>query len=103
MTERITHAAIRGTGGMIFLGKCHADCFLQARNTGAEIGNKADDQGFFTSAGRFVDRKEAMEIAVRAFQVSESVGRGRFLLSEDLWDEQHGGRFKYDSIKGYHE
>ena len=35
------------------------------------------EQGFLTSAGRFVDRKEAARLA----------GRSGYLLSEDLWSE----------------
>ena len=38
-------------------------------------------QGFYTSCGRFVDRGEAMRIAVEAGQVS---GKGK-LYSEDLY------------------
>ncbi len=43
-----------------------------------------DEQGFLTSAGRFVDRKEAAQIAVTAGQI-EAPQWGCRLFSEDLW------------------
>ena len=61
---------------------------------GDEISCSPKDQGFYTSHGRFVDRKEAMEIAYKAGQVSEkdvftidNDGRKVFknLFSEDLY------------------
>lgn len=42
-------------------------------------------QGFLTSAGRFVDRKEAYRIAVEAGQIGEGAGYGGELFSEDLY------------------
>lgn len=41
------------------------------------------EQGFITSAGRFVNREEAMSIAVEAGQVDAT--RTGYLFSEDLW------------------
>lgn len=41
-------------------------------------------QGFLTSTGRFVDRKEAFKIASDALQLKETPSRD-YLLSEDLW------------------
>lgn len=43
-----------------------------------------DDQGFLTSAGRFVGRREAARIAVTAEQTLEPKW-GAELYSEDLW------------------
>lgn len=43
------------------------------------------EQGFLTSTGRFVSRKEAMGIAVAAGQVSPSKVQSPDLFSEDLW------------------
>lgn len=40
-------------------------------------------QGFITSAGRFVDRQEAREIAFACGQVIQTISRT--LTSEDLW------------------
>lgn len=49
-----------------------------------EVSMKMDDQGFLTSKGRFVSRKEAEVIARNCGQV---IGRllGGELTSEDLW------------------
>lgn len=47
-------------------------------------------QGFITSYGRFVDRKEAMEIALKCGQVREEyLGNKRIgLFSEDIFPHQ---------------
>lgn len=42
-------------------------------------------QGFITNKGRFVDRKEAFQIALAAGQIDESAGVGGELFSEDLY------------------
>lgn len=52
-------------------------------------GGKA--QGFMTSDGRFVDRKEALEIAIKAEQILPDAGKNE-LWSEDLWDKDGIGR-----------
>lgn len=41
-------------------------------------------QGFITSDDRFVDRAEAMEIAIRSGQFVQLINR-KELFSEDLW------------------
>lgn len=42
-------------------------------------------QGFLTSKGRFVNRREAFQIALAAGQIDESAGVDRELFSEDLY------------------
>lgn len=42
-------------------------------------------QGFITNKGRFVNRKEAFQIALEAGQIDESNGVDRELFSEDLY------------------
>ena len=42
-------------------------------------------QGFLTSEGRFVDRKEAYRIALAAGQIDDSGGYDKELFSEDLY------------------
>lgn len=103
--ESITHAAVLGyfklgksVAPSVFLGESHHDCFHQAGNTKARTSSKADDQGFVTSKGRYVNRVKAAEIAVRAGQVPKGT---KVLCSEDLRVKFYG-RFKYDSVKGYH-
>ena len=48
-----------------------------------EVSMKMDDQGFLTSHGRFVSRKEAQKIAKECGQVEQMIG-GIF-TSEDLY------------------
>lgn len=55
-----------------------------------EVSNKALDQGFYTSKGRFVSREEAYEIAVNCGQVKDDSlylenGVHKILFSEDLY------------------
>ena len=50
-----------------------------------EVSKKQEDQGFYTSTGRFVDRHEAMFIAWRAKQVSaKKAFGGNFNSIEDI-------------------
>lgn len=44
-----------------------------------------DKQGFYTSHGRFVDRKTALQIALKSGQVEPGEVSGELLFSEDLW------------------
>lgn len=79
--------------GLVFAAWRHADCFttLKAwaeRLTEAEreaIGDAqiaGRHQGFLTSRGRFVDREEAMKIAIAAGQTTSNKTH---LFSEDLY------------------
>lgn len=58
----------------IEIGYRHHDIFHRFNNKGNyEVSILMEDQGFYTSKGRFVDRYEAMKIAYEAGQVSEEV------------------------------
>lgn len=50
-------------------------------------GKRPDESGFLTSAGRFVDRAEALKIAVAAGQplIDHPSRHDTHLFSEDLW------------------
>ena len=89
MREEIKHAVVKAENGMMLLGKCHADCFYQGHNLGLKISSKADDQGFITNKGRYVNRKVAARIAKRAKQVRDDKNRPlkkiKYLMSEDIW------------------
>lgn len=49
-----------------------------------ELSPEPKDQGFFTSKGRYVNRKEAYAIALLAGQISREDGEP-ILISEDLY------------------
>lgn len=51
-----------------------------------ELGIQDTTQGFITSRGRFVDREEALRIAVKCGQVEK--GFRTSLFSEDVFPEQ---------------
>lgn len=97
--ELIKHAAVKGPEGLVFFGKCHADCFYQAMNVGLRLPSPAENQGFFTSRGRFVTRSQAHRIAAEAGQIKNS--GPEILFSEMLWSPTDDGQFEYDSVKGY--
>lgn len=102
MKEKIMHAACKTIGGMIFFGKCHADCFYQMKNVGKKISNSSQHQGFYTNLGRYVNRETAAIIAKKAKQLDPNSKRKvTHLLSEDIWHQCE--RFIYCSIRGYVE
>lgn len=103
MKEKIIHAACIAENGMILLGKCHADCFYQAKNIGLEIKKESAAQGFFTNKGRYVHRDQAAQIAKRAKQLDlkDKKRKVTHLLSEDIWYQRD--RYIYDSMRGYVE
>lgn len=97
--ERIMHAAVIADNEyLVFMGKSHADCFHQAANISIKMSNKADHQGFITSRGVFVNRRDAAKIAFLAKQIDTPE---EILFSEMLWSKVENGKFKYDYVKGY--
>ena len=74
--------------GIVFYGYRHGQCiYSKCMITGlrdAESGEYI--QGFLTSQNRFVDRKEALQIALSENQIKDlSEIRGDSLYSEDLY------------------
>ena len=63
------------------LGFRHHDIWMRFPN---ELSPESNDQGFFTSTGRFVNRQEAFRIAQEANQISRKDGPD-VLISEDLY------------------
>jgi len=86
--ERITHVAL-DLGGYLFCimppPARHHDCIHKVFEfTGKAVG-AGTTQGFWTSANRFVDRKEGCIIARAANQLIRKTGPDDVLFSEDLW------------------
>jgi hypothetical protein len=77
--EHIDIAAIQ-CGERTFTGGRHRDIVAQIQDTGLRSQPCID--GFMTSQGRFVDRKEAARIAYEAGQIPEPVAA---LHSEDIY------------------
>ena len=74
--------------GLVVCGRRHHNCFITVDalnksiiNTCREINNKAI-QGFLTNRDRFVDRKEAGQIAFKANQITKETD---CLMSEELY------------------
>ena len=66
---------------LIEMGYCHHDILMRFRG---EVSIKPEDQGFYTSKGRFVDRYEAYKIAKIAGQVEDKKYK-MVLYSADLY------------------
>jgi membrane peptidoglycan carboxypeptidase len=98
--EEIKHAAVISETGMIFLGKCHADCFAKMDNVGLNPMHMAQAQGFFTNHGRYVNREKAASIALLNGQVNSC---DTILCSEDLWSKESCGQHNYCEIRGYYK
>lgn len=97
MKEKIICAAIKIVDtGKVFNGHRHNHC-IEAMNgelswtlNRQQISSLAKVQGFVTSEGRFVDRKEGWKIAFDAGQIiyqkaMDSYVEGQPLFSEDLY------------------
>jgi len=81
-------AAIRLDDGRIIRGHRHDDCIHTAakwRAAGQDVGTlHMGQQGFLTSRGRFVDRREAYALQVAAGLTPDRPG-AHILTSEDLY------------------
>ena len=72
----------------IEIGYRHHDIY---QRFGKQVSGKMEDQGFYTSKGRFVNRIEGMEIAYNAGQVDEkrAMSKDWMKLSVGEHDEQY--------------
>lgn len=81
-SEIIICAAIKDSNNRIFRGHRHHDA-IHAMST--RPGNaRVVEEGFITSSNRFVGRKEAMEVQIKAGKMPYSE-KGIDLFSEDLY------------------
>lgn len=97
--EEIKHAAIIRSDEILVLAKSHPEIIKKSPYGTCKADSK---QGFLTSEGRFVDRREALQIALKAGQVNKDMKtiRHNELISENIWaDTDH----KYDIKKGYYK
>ena len=97
----IIHAAIQTEDkGNILIDKNHPAIFAKAPE--GYFKKRGAIQGFLTSNHKFVDRKEALKIAIEAGQIDPNMDTIRKcgLLSENLWSDSG---FKYDTTKGYYK
>jgi len=90
--EKIICAAIQIVDtGKVFYGHRHDQCLnslnseLSWTMNRQEISKVEKIQGFVTSEGRFVDRKEAWIIAEKSNQIVRQSGGKGTLYSEDLY------------------
>ena len=81
-TDSYVHQPKNIQTGYVVCGRRHHNCImLNALLTGRKTTEK-DIQGFLTAQDRFVDRKEAADIAYKAGQIKDITD---CLISEDLY------------------
>lgn len=85
----ITHVAIRLRNGLLLLmpkPSRHHHIISAWHTTTSQSFPEDGEQGFFDNQGRFLNRKQALHVALTAGQVKkpEEIRAGR-LFSEDLW------------------
>ncbi len=89
MKERIICAAIHNPAELDMAGKSLIYCGLRHANIlwqSSLVSRNPYHQGFLTSKGRFVDRKEALAIALENDQVMDKTQiSGNSLYSEDIY------------------
>jgi len=87
MTEEITAAAVRYKMQTFALPPParHGECLRLLLSIFGDECIGLEEQGFVTSAKRFVDRKTARKIADEAGQTSDRDKHLSDLFSEDLW------------------
>ena len=73
--------------GFVIAGFRHP-LVIQSAKAWKEKGYKCVEEGFITSYGRFVDRKEAYEIAKNVGQINYEKLSGDILFSEDVFNHQ---------------
>lgn len=85
MTERIISVAISAFGIVASLPAParHGDVLRKLYDFNP-IAIGGDSQGFLTSAGRYVNRRDAADLALAAGQVDKLISAPD-LYSEDLW------------------
>jgi hypothetical protein len=74
--------------GIVIAGRRHHNCIMTAHDLSKGIlKQKTQVQGFITNTDKFVDRKEAFQIAKKARQFLMPIVEGgtETLISEDLW------------------
>ena len=82
MTERLVAVAIMRNGELL---KAPNSTWSHAELRGWKDPVPTDTHGFMTSAGRFVDRREARDVALAAGQIDKSWRDAkRDLLSSDV-------------------
>lgn len=86
----ITHVAIRFGGAIYSLAspnRHHHVIWKIIAETGvSSVDVHADDQGFLDASGRYLDRKQALSVALSNGQVrAEGAVRCEMLFSEDVW------------------
>lgn len=89
MVEKLVASAIkftiRGSACVnVMTGLRHPNIFSTMANLGIEYDKPSHVEGFWTNQDRFVDRVEAVDIAIAARQIPASFEKP-YLTSEDIW------------------
>ncbi len=80
--ERLESAAIERDGKIHGGHRSHYELRRSLGDPNPQTSNLADTEGFLTTTGRFVSRREAQDVAIVAEQIRSAIGRP--LLSSDI-------------------
>ena len=87
MKEICICAAVIAENGDIYRGHRHCDCISAITDRGLKLQKEEGSQGFITSTGRYVDRREGRKLQESAgiLSIDPDGYRGDELYSEDLY------------------
>lgn len=88
--EKILCACVLIQGNIAVFGKRHGDAIFIAQNVYGCESVPADKQGFRTSKKRFLDRKQALKLALRGRQIKRLDEQGKpisYLDRDELYSE----------------
>lgn len=85
--ERLVACCLKRDGGMISRAlKSHAEIRRFLGDANPYVERPGDECGFFTSTGRYVNRREAAPVGVRSGQLPEGWGDREVLSSDIEWE-----------------
>lgn len=84
--EKVAHAYVEAPDGTVFTGITHSEAAMKAEDAGHDMGQLRETDGFVTSRGRKITRKEAKVIADAQKQVEDR--SAEHLTGDKLHSEQ---------------
>lgn len=93
MIERLYACSIRRNGAVHVGFRSHADLRRSLGDANPYVSNLNDEEGFASTEREFIERDEAMLVALECGQISSAMSR-RMLSSDLTWDGTMADRRK---------
>lgn len=84
-SQKHEHGPLNIEDGFVICGRRHHDCLATLMDCFPEHKGKDAIQGFISSDNRFLNRKEALVVAMKARQIHAKHPPYDMLVSEDLY------------------